>query len=422
MKHRRERYWGLILSVFLSLIVLNISALARAEVKTSAKSKKEQSAHKEKCTDLSSVKVTEVSNADMSAEYSDRAGLGEDLLVKVECLPVLLKEKADKNKNIILFLNGIPIKGGYPPVVVRENMLRFRLERTMESDKAWNILLGRPNHYIRPMVVSVGLENDASIVTNIVNDNRFKFVNIRKSGLMMWGIFALLSLVIMIYLARKKAMLRVYGPKSPYSLAFVQMAFWTYLSVVAYVFLWFINGTIPDVTASILTLLGIGSGTALGARLIDENKLTNKLSQLFDDKEKCEQELEKASHVSPKDSGLVDSLEKKLKQLNDDIAKAMDAKNTPSKGFLMDILNDKDGMALHRFQIVVWTIVLGMIFVKEVYTNLGMPEFSETMLILVGISSGAYLGFKFPEEHVYGSKKEEKPEKMPEEKKPQEKK
>jgi hypothetical protein len=51
-----------------------------------------------------------------------------------------------------------------------------------------------------------------------------------------------------------------------------------------------------------------------------------------------------------------------------------------------------------------------MIFVKEVYAKSGMPAFNETMLVLVGISSGTYLGFKFPEEHVYGSKKEEKPE------------
>jgi len=43
------------------------------------------------------------------------------------------------------------------------------------------------------------------------------------------------------------------------------------------------------------------------------------------------------------------------------------------------------------------TIVLGIIFVSSVYNNLSMPEFSTTLLGLMGISSGTYIGFKFPE-------------------------
>jgi len=411
MNHSGKGCWSLMLSAFLVGIVLNISVPARAEVKNGAKSKNEQSTQKEKC-DLSTVKVTDVRNVEMSQKNTDtnKAGLGEDLLVTVESLTCLLKEKTDKNK-IVLFLNGKPIEGGNPPLPdTSKNTLLFRLERTEESNKTWDTLLGRPESFIRPMTVSVGLENDGPVATVIDNNNKFKFVNIRKFGLMVWGIFALLSLIIMFYLARKKAMLRVYGPESPYSLAFVQMAFWTYLAVVAYVFLWLINGTIPNITASVLTLLGIGSGTALGARLIDENKLTDKLSQLNADKKKCEKDLEDANHASPSDSALIASLTNKINKLNEDINNANDAKNTPSKGFCMDILNDEDGITLHRFQIVIWTIVLGLIFVKEVYTNLGMPEFSDTMLILVGISSGTYLGFKFPEKLAYGSGKEKQPE------------
>jgi len=45
----------------------------------------------------------------------------------------------------------------------------------------------------------------------------------------------------------------------------------------------------------------------------------------------------------------------------------------------------------------VWTLVLGVIFVGSVYKNLEMPEFSATLLGLMGISSGTYLGFKVPE-------------------------
>jgi hypothetical protein len=66
--------------------------------------------------------------------------------------------------------------------------------------------------------------------------------------------------------------------------------------------------------------------------------------------------------------------------------------------WLLDILSDSDGkIVLHRFQIVVWTFVLGVMFVTSVVTQLTMPEFSSTLLATMGISSGTYLGFKFPE-------------------------
>jgi hypothetical protein len=45
----------------------------------------------------------------------------------------------------------------------------------------------------------------------------------------------------------------------------------------------------------------------------------------------------------------------------------------------------------------VWTLVLGVIFCVSVYNSLEMPEFSATLLGLMGISSGTYLGFKVPE-------------------------
>ncbi|HKV39453.1 MAG TPA: hypothetical protein VJX67_09585, partial [Blastocatellia bacterium] len=39
----------------------------------------------------------------------------------------------------------------------------------------------------------------------------------------------------------------------------------------------------------------------------------------------------------------------------------------------------------------------GVIFCVEVYKNLSMPQFDPTLLALMGISAGTYLGFKFPE-------------------------
>jgi len=55
---------------------------------------------------------------------------------------------------------------------------------------------------------------------------------------------------------------------------------------------------------------------------------------------------------------------------------------------------------LHRFQIVVWTLVFTVIFVARVFVHLAMPDFDSQLLALMGISSGTYIGFKFPEKQA----------------------
>lgn len=54
-------------------------------------------------------------------------------------------------------------------------------------------------------------------------------------------------------------------------------------------------------------------------------------------------------------------------------------------------------VSFHRFQIIVWTIVLGVVFINAVHHELAMPDFDATLLGLMGLSSGTYIGFKFPE-------------------------
>jgi hypothetical protein len=71
-----------------------------------------------------------------------------------------------------------------------------------------------------------------------------------------------------------------------------------------------------------------------------------------------------------------------------------------SEGFLTDILSDANGISFHRFQIFAWTIVLSIIFIKEVYEKLAMPTFNTTLMGLLGLSAGTYLGLKIPEPTV----------------------
>jgi hypothetical protein len=68
-----------------------------------------------------------------------------------------------------------------------------------------------------------------------------------------------------------------------------------------------------------------------------------------------------------------------------------------SEGWWSDLVTDANGPSFHRFQMIAWTIILGILFLASVYKSLSMPVFSGTMLALMGISAGTYLGFKIPE-------------------------
>jgi hypothetical protein len=61
------------------------------------------------------------------------------------------------------------------------------------------------------------------------------------------------------------------------------------------------------------------------------------------------------------------------------------------------VLSDADGIDFHRFQMLAWTFVLGVVFIIEVWQGLAMPDFSATLLGLMGLSAGTYVGLKIPE-------------------------
>lgn len=62
-----------------------------------------------------------------------------------------------------------------------------------------------------------------------------------------------------------------------------------------------------------------------------------------------------------------------------------------SEGFLIDIFSDYSGISFHRLPIAAWTLVLGNIFVVQVYKGRAMPAFDATLLALMGISAGTSL-------------------------------
>ena len=128
------------------------------------------------------------------------------------------------------------------------------------------------------------------------------------------------------------------------------MAFWTVLVIGAYLYLLAVCGTVDSLNASVLALVGVGSGTALGAAAVESRHDGNPA-----------------------------------------------APAEPSRGLVTDVLQGGTSNALHRIQLVAWTGIVGLVFARSVLADLQFPTIDATLLALMGVSSGTYLGFKIPE-------------------------
>lgn len=197
--------------------------------------------------------------------------------------------------------------------------------------------------------------------------------------------------------------------RKPYSLALTQLAFWSFLVIASYFAIFIVTSQFPPITGSVLTLIGISSGTALGSVLINYNKYSdaeNKDNLISAEKTVLKLRIEEIDEQLSHKNKPVNSEELRNEMEAKKIRYYELSKTQPlipsdvlrkSKGFWKDLLSDSNGISLYRFQIAIWTLVIGFIFVIDVYNTLSMPQFDNTLLALMGISSGTYLGFKIPE-------------------------
>ena len=86
----------------------------------------------------------------------------------------------------------------------------------------------------------------------------------------------------------------------------------------------------------------------------------------------------------------------RLAQVTADLLATPEITVPVTQGFIRDLMSESGEISFHRLQIAAWTIVLGAIFLVTCYSSIVMPSFDNTLLVLMGISSGTYLGFKLP--------------------------
>ncbi len=145
--------------------------------------------------------------------------------------------------------------------------------------------------------------------------------------------------------------------KAPYSLTKVQFGVWTVVISSSYLYLSLLKGDCANVpiNKTAIVLMGIYSGLAAATAILDK------------------------------------------REMNDNRPRHQ---NTPSVGFFNDILSDDNGISLHRFQNLVWTIIAIVVYLNKlslITQGCILPELSDTLLALTGISTATYLVMKSKE-------------------------
>jgi hypothetical protein len=332
--------------------------------------------------------------------------------VEVDKLTEYLKQPGKDAKKFILYLDWRPLKGVNARLVDGTDQLLFDIKRTADSKDQWNALLGSPfdKGCRYDVSVSVGYDTEKPIPSEI----KYPLIVIKTKWL--WssvGFFALF-LVLFLMLVRKSAIIR--DPSTlppierPYSLGRTQMAVWFFTIAVSYFLIWMVTSNLQSITNSTLVLMGISSATALGAVQIGAQSKKGEETKIQDlQKEKAalgerlnntiEEAINKASGA---DKSILENEKAQKKARLAQVTMEIEALNAAlapkkTKGFLWDMIEDVEGVSFHRFQIFGWTIILWFIFMISMYRTLEMPQFNDTLLTLMGISGGTYIGFKFPE-------------------------
>jgi hypothetical protein len=156
---------------------------------------------------------------------------------------------------------------------------------------------------------------------------------------------------------QRRTKTKLLNKKSPFSLAKTQFAAWTAIIASSYIYLSLTKGDCADgaINKTALVLMGIGTGILTASAIMDKR-------EALDNRPRHQ--------------------------------------NRPSKGFFTDILSDENGVSIHRFQNFVWTAIAMIVYVMKVahvQSGCVMPELSDTLLALTGISGVTFLTMRASE-------------------------
>ena len=238
-------------------------------------------------------------------------------------------------KTLILFIERSPIHGLTPRC--GKGTVTFDLQVNDKNDETWHRLLGG-HWFTRQVIVGLGPNAEFPYPTRVVDQ---PFCIIHKWRVILMFTIALLILGVAFGVRRYTNLLA--------SLARMQIALWLVIIALSYVYIWSITGETATINGTALALLAIGGGTAAGAAILKSGKRVDVKT-------------------------IVNTL-----------------KDAPSEELMPSETTSPTG--LHALMIATWTILLAIVFLSTVFRHLEMPEFSASVLAILGIAGGTYIAF-----------------------------
>jgi hypothetical protein len=138
-------------------------------------------------------------------------------------------------------------------------------------------------------------------------------------------------------------------PLGTYSLSMAQVLLWTAITLFGYTFLWLLTNGTPTIPTQVLGLLGIGTGAAMLSRLANGEKQSLPLRYLA---------------LVPR----------------------------TAQPAWSDLVNLDGRPSLFKFQMLGFTVVTSLVVLRELYVGGRFVEISDSLILLMGLSSGTYVG------------------------------
>jgi hypothetical protein len=294
------------------------------------------------------------------------ARIGHSLLLSLQNPP---GPQEDISK-LVLFLNGVALTGVNPLPIGNPGQFRFYLRWEPGADTAWKTLLREPQILKKPLVpVSMGIENSVPYVTaanvRLGYYDRAWFsiwcVSVGVTFGLIWYFRGALKVPIAIASRGADQSGQASGVVWKYSLARVQLAFWFFLILSGYFFVCWLTGAINLLNTGLVGMLGVSGATAIGS----------------------------AVGSTPDPS---------IRRPHQNTKHPYDGLKS-FRSFLTDILSNQGGadgnkVEIYRLQNALWTLFLGITFVRTIWNTLALPEFDSNLVLLTGVSSFTYLGMK----------------------------
>lgn len=194
-------------------------------------------------------------------------------------------------------------------------------------------------------------------------------------------------------LLRDQLIPQIPAAERTYSLAKAQMAYWTLTILGCFLYVVLVKNadlSTEIVSSQAVALMGISLLTAGGAAVVDarqdtaEDQVNEALKAMGLSNSNDVRKLE-ARNATPDDGSKLDFYNKSVVGYR-------------TEGFWNDLLTNSGGVGLHRLQAVIWTAVIGVLFVwKTLHGTGSLPTLDNNLLAVMGISSAGYVGFKINE-------------------------